>query len=45
MYFKQLDGDDYYEPEALNKFIEYLKTNPSDLVIVRILHMIAIRER
>lgn len=33
MYFKQLDGDDYYEPEALNKFIEYLKTNPSDLVI------------
>ena len=33
VYFKQLDGDDYYEPEALNKFIQYLKSEPSDLVI------------
>ena len=32
-YFKQLDGDDYYEPSALNKFVEYLKQTSSDLVI------------
>lgn len=33
IYFKQLDGDDYYEPNALNSFIEYLSTQPSDMVI------------
>ena len=33
VYFKQLDGDDYYEPEALNNFIQDLKSEPSDLVI------------
>lgn len=32
-YFKQLDGDDYFEPTALNAFIEYLSQKPSDLVI------------
>lgn len=33
VYFKQLDGDDYYEPEALNQFVDYLHTEPGDLVI------------
>lgn len=32
-YFKQLDGDDYYEPKALNKFVAYLSNQPSDMVI------------
>lgn len=33
IYFKQLDGDDYYEPEAMNEFIDYLEGVPSDMVI------------
>lgn len=33
IYFKQLDGDDYYDPSALNAFIEYLMTEPSDMII------------
>ncbi len=33
LYFKQLDGDDYYEPNALNEFVSYLNISPSDLVI------------
>lgn len=33
LYFKQLDGDDYYEPQALEQFAAYLQTEPSDLVI------------
>lgn len=32
-YFKQLDGDDYYEPKALNEFVAYLSNQPSDMVI------------
>ena len=32
MYFKQLDGDDHYEPKALHKLVDYLRTEPSDLV-------------
>ncbi|MCC2165124.1 glycosyltransferase family A protein [Brotaphodocola catenula] len=32
-YFKQLDGDDYYEPKALNEFIAYLDSQSSDMVI------------
>ncbi|MCI6867245.1 MAG: glycosyltransferase family 2 protein [Lachnospiraceae bacterium] len=32
-YFKQLDGDDYYEPNALNEFVRYLKNQSSDMII------------
>lgn len=34
IYFKQLDGDDYFEPKALREFVEYLKNQAtSDIVI------------
>lgn len=32
-YFKQLDGDDWYDKEALKKFIKYLQEVNSDIVI------------
>ena len=32
-YFKQLDGDDYYSPENLPRYIEELRKHNSDIVI------------
>lgn len=32
-YFKQLDGDDWYETENLNRFVEYLENIDVDLVL------------
>lgn len=32
-YFKQLDGDDWYETENIGKYVEYLRTVDSDIVI------------
>ena len=33
MYYKLLDGDDWYESKNLPDFIEYLKTNEADIVV------------
>lgn len=32
-YFKQLDGDDWYETDNLNMFVDYLKKSDADLVL------------
>ena len=31
-YFKQLDGDDFFSPENLDDFIEYLNETDADMV-------------
>lgn len=33
LYFKQLDGDDYFDPAAVGQLVSYLRTEPGDLVI------------
>ncbi len=33
LYFKQLDGDDHYDPAAVGPFVRYLRSEPGDLVI------------
>lgn len=37
-YFKQLDGDDYYDTGNLDRFVDYLKGCDSDLVITPFCH-------
>lgn len=37
-YFRQLDGDDYYDPYNLDLFVEYLKTCQDDLVVSPFCH-------
>ena len=37
-YFKQLDGDDYYDPGNLDRFVEYLNNCDSDLVVSPFCH-------
>lgn len=37
-YFKQLDGDDYYDTDNLDRFVDYLKGCSSDIVITPFCH-------
>lgn len=32
-YFRQLDGDDYYEPQNMKEYIEFLKDSDADMVL------------
>lgn len=36
-YFKQLDGDDYFNPDSMDYFINYLENTDDDLVISKVL--------
>lgn len=35
-YFKQLDGDDYFNPDSLKEFVEYLEYADEDLIITKV---------
>ena len=37
-YFKQLDGDDYYDTDNLDRFVDYLKKCDTDIIITPFCH-------